>query len=45
LVAFIGGMAAGVLFGQLMTKLDGGKTNPLVGSAGVSAVPMAARVS
>ena len=45
LVAFIGGTAAGVLFGQLMTKLDGGKTNPLIGSAGVSAVPMAARVS
>ncbi|MDU2096340.1 MAG: sodium ion-translocating decarboxylase subunit beta [Negativicoccus succinicivorans] len=45
LVAFIGGTAAGVLFGQLMTMLDGGKTNPLIGSAGVSAVPMAARVS
>ena len=45
LVAFIGGTAAGVLFGQIMTKLDGGKTNPLIGSAGVSAVPMAARVS
>lgn len=45
LVAFIGGTAAGVLFGQLMTILDGGKTNPLIGSAGVSAVPMAARVS
>ncbi len=45
LVAFIGGTAAGVLFGLIMTKLDGGKTNPLIGSAGVSAVPMAARVS
>ncbi len=45
LVAFIGGTAAGVIFGKLMTIADGGKTNPLIGSAGVSAVPMAARVS
>ena len=45
LVAFIGGTAAGVIFGQLMCIVDGGKTNPLIGSAGVSAVPMAARVS
>ena len=45
LVAFIGGTAGGVLFGKLMCMLDGGKTNPLIGSAGVSAVPMAARVS
>ena len=45
LVAFIGGTAAGVLFGKLMNMFDGGKTNPLIGSAGVSAVPMAARVS
>ena len=45
LVAFIGGTAGGVPFGQLMSLLDGGKTNPLIGSAGVSAVPMAARVS
>ena len=45
LVAFIGGTAGGVIFGKLMSKLDGGKTNPLIGSAGVSAVPMAARVS
>jgi len=45
LVAFIGGTAGGVLFGKLMSALDGGKTNPLIGSAGVSAVPMAARVS
>ena len=37
--------AAGVLFGKLMCKLTGGKVNPLIGSAGVSAVPMAARVS
>lgn len=45
LVAFIGGTAGGVIFGQLMKIADGGKTNPLIGSAGVSAVPMAARVS
>lgn len=44
LVAFIGGTAGGVLFGKLMYLVDG-KTNPLIGSAGVSAVPMAARVS
>ena len=45
LVAFIGGTAAVVIFGKLMCMVDGGKTNPLIGSAGVSAVPMAARVS
>jgi len=45
LVAFAAGTAAGVLFGKLMSYMDGGKTNPLIGSAGVSAVPMAARVS
>ena len=45
LVAFAFGTAAGVLFGKLMCKLSGGKVNPLIGSAGVSAVPMAARVS
>ena len=45
LVAFAFGTAAGVLFGKLMCKLSGGKINPLIGSAGVSAVPMAARVS
>ncbi len=45
LVAFIGGTAGGVIFGKLMCWADGGKTNPLIGSAGVSAVPMAARVS
>ena len=45
LVAFIGGTAAGVIFGKLMCIVDGGKTNPLIGSAGVSAVPMAGRVS
>lgn len=45
LVAFAVGTAGGVLFGKLMCKLTHGKVNPLIGSAGVSAVPMAARVS
>lgn len=45
LVAFAFGTASGILFGKLMCKLSGGKINPLIGSAGVSAVPMAARVS
>ena len=45
LIAFAAGTAAGVIFGKLMCWADGGKTNPLIGSAGVSAVPMAARVS
>ena len=45
LVAFAFGTAAGVLLGKLMCKLTGGKVNPLIGSAGVSAVPMSARVS
>ena len=45
LVAFACGTAAGVIFGKIMCKLSGGKINPLIGSAGVSAVPMAARVS
>lgn len=45
LSAFAAGTFAGVVFGKLMCILDGGKTNPLIGSAGVSAVPMAARVS
>ena len=45
LIAFAFGTAAGVLFGKIMCKLTGGKVNPLIGSAGVSAVPMAARVS
>ena len=44
LVAFIFSTAGGVLFGQLMKVLSGGKINPMIGSAGVSAVPMAARV-
>ena len=43
--AFGGGTAGGVLLGDLMCKLSGGKINPLIGSAGVSAVPMAARVA
>ena len=45
LIAFAFGTASGVLFGKLMCKMTGGKINPLIGSAGVSAVPMAARVS
>ena len=45
LIAFAFGTAAGVLFGKLMCKVTHGKVNPLIGSAGVSAVPMAARVS
>ncbi len=45
LAAFAVGTAGGVLLGKLMYKLSGGKVNPLIGSAGVSAVPMAARVS
>ena len=44
-VAFSVGTACGVLFGKIMCKVTGGKVNPLIGSAGVSAVPMAARVS
>ncbi|HPZ78341.1 MAG TPA: sodium ion-translocating decarboxylase subunit beta [Bacillota bacterium] len=44
-VAFAGGTAGGVLLGKLMYYVTGGKVNPLIGSAGVSAVPMAARVS
>ena len=45
LIAFCLGTACGVLFGKLMYLFSGGKVNPLIGSAGVSAVPMAARVS
>lgn len=45
LIAFIFGTFGGVMLGKLMCKLSGGKINPLIGSAGVSAVPMAARVS
>ena len=45
LVAFAGGTAAGCLVGKIMYYTSGGKINPLIGSAGVSAVPMAARVS
>ena len=45
LIAFAFGTAAGVLFGKLMCAITHGKVNPLIGSAGVSAVPMAARVS
>lgn len=45
LVAFIAGTAGGVIFGKIMCRVSGWKINPLIGSAGVSAVPMAARVS
>ncbi|MBP3338918.1 MAG: sodium ion-translocating decarboxylase subunit beta [Lachnospiraceae bacterium] len=45
LLAFAFGTASGVIIGKIMCKLSGGKINPLIGSAGVSAVPMAARVS
>ena len=45
LIAFSIGTASGVLFAKLMNKFSGGTINPLIGSAGVSAVPMAARVS
>ncbi len=44
LFAFCIGTATGVLFGKIMCKMSGGKINPLIGAAGVSAVPMAARV-
>lgn len=44
-LAFCIATATGVLFGKLMCKLSGGKVNPLIGAAGVSAVPMAARVA
>ena len=44
LVAFSFSTAGGVLFGKLMYKVTGGKVNPMIGAAGVSAVPMAARV-
>ena len=43
-IAIAGDVAAGVLFGKLMCKLTGGKINPLIGAAGISAYPMAARV-
>ena len=45
LIAFALGTAAGVIFGKIMCQVNHGKVNPLIGSAGVSAVPMAARVS
>lgn len=44
LLAFAIGTAAGVLLGKLMYRMSGGKVNPMIGAAGVSAVPMAARV-
>ena len=45
LIAFSVGTISGLVFGRVMNRLSGGKVNPLIGSAGVSAVPMAARVS
>jgi len=45
LLAFMLSTCGGLIFGKIMCKLTGGKVNPLIGSAGVSAVPMAARVS
>ncbi|MCD8383183.1 MAG: sodium ion-translocating decarboxylase subunit beta, partial [Clostridiales bacterium] len=45
LVAFAVATAGGILFGKVMYRITGGRVNPLIGSAGVSAVPMAARVS
>ena len=45
LLAFAFGTASGVVFGKIMSKVTGGKINPLIGAAGVSAVPMAARVA
>ncbi len=44
-IAFAGGTAGGLLIGKIFYWATGGKVNPLIGSAGVSAVPMAARVS
>ena len=44
-IAFAGGTAGGILLGKVFYWVTGGKVNPLIGSAGVSAVPMAARVS
>lgn len=44
LIAFSIGTATGLIFGKIMYKLSGGKVNPLIGAAGVSAVPMAARI-
>ena len=44
-IAFSIGTASGVLMGRVMYKVTGGKVNPLIGAAGVSAVPMAARVA
>ena len=43
-IAFCVGTAAGVIMGKIMNRVSGGKVNPLIGAAGVSAVPMAARV-
>lgn len=45
LVAFMGGTASGVVAARIMNKISGGKINPLIGSAGIASVPIAARVS
>ena len=45
LVAFVGGTASGVIAAKIMNKFSGGKINPLVGSAGIASVPIAARVA
>ncbi len=45
MIAFACGTAGGVLFGKILYFVTGGKINPLIGAAGVSAVPMAARVA
>jgi oxaloacetate decarboxylase beta subunit len=45
MVAFCGGTAAGIFMAKVMNRFSENKINPLIGSAGVSAVPMAARVS
>ncbi len=45
LVAFMAGTAGGILFGKVLKNLSGGRINPIIGAAGVSAVPMAARVA
>lgn len=45
LIAFMGGTASGIIAAKIMNKCSGGKINPLIGSAGIASVPIAARVS
>ena len=45
LVSFVFGTASGVVCARIMNKISGGKINPLIGSAGIASVPIAARVS